>query len=486
MKSFKTAIIAIVVLAVVIAGYFIATDLIEQSNEANATPTPAATTETIYSYNSDDVVKIVTTGKENFTLELNSEDTWICKLPSYVTASDAAVSNIVTLLERLTGELLYDEGEFEGDLKEYGLDNPYTFTLYFKDDTSVTFKTGDLNPSGTRYYVMLEGSDKIYAVYVAYGEKLRLTQSAITEGDLIVFPDVAKLATVELTKKGKTFYKIEADFEGDDENDKLWNIVAPIEIAGNTSVIDSFIEAVDALTIADTAQADCQDLSQYGLDNPAFRYIFTDNTDTYSIELGNKTADGTYYYCTVNGNNDVFRIYSSYLIFIDNPVLSYAYTYAFFENYVDLRSIDIDIRGDVNKKHQLVFQFGDDNAEMITFNGVDAKEVNDDGKTVYDYTYEVKGITTYCYALQVDAIDTEMSLPKGELLCRITYNRQDGTSCVVEAYERDDATAYMYVDGKYMGGYCDSWRIFSTTDHQGLVGTIDAYEKMVSEARYAQ
>ena len=75
-----------------------------------------------------------------------------------------------------------------------------------------------------------------------------------------------------------------------------------------------------------------------------------------------------------------------------------------------------------------------------------------------------------------------MSLPKGEKACTITYNRQDGTSCVVEAYERDEATVYLYVDGEYMGGYCDSWRIFSETDHQGLWGTIKAYEALINNA----
>jgi len=290
------------------------------------------------------------------------------------------------------------------------------------------------------------------------------------------------MATVELQKKGETFYRLEADFAGDENTNKLWNIVSPVKISGNSSVVEEFLKTVDSLVIADTAEANCQDLSVYGLDVPAFKYLFTDNKGTYTISLGNKTTDGNYYYCTVNNGVDVFRVYASNLQFVDNPILSYAYPYAFFENYNTLKSIDIELLGKLNEKHNLIFQFGDDNAEIITFNGISAKEMDDNGKTVYDYLYEVKGITTYCYALQIDKIEPDMSVDKGELLCRITYNRQDGSSCVVEAYSRDEATSYLFVDDKYMGGYCENRRIFSETDHEGLAGTIHAYQKLINEA----
>ncbi len=482
MKSFKTAIIAVIVLVVVIAGYFVATNLIEQNNETNATPVPESSTVTIYEYNSDDVVKIVTEGMESFTLELGEDEIWKCTSHPHLNISDSAVYNIVTLLDGVTGELLYDEGAFKGELKDFGLDDPHLFTIYFKDGKSITYKTGDLNPSGTSYYVMLDGSDKIYAVNTTYGIRLRLSQATITESDLITFADTADLRSIQLTRKGSVYYRMEADLSGDSEDDKQWQIIEPIKITGNASNIESFIEALDALSFADTAEPNCTDLTKYGLENPSYEYTFTDSKDTYVLSVGNSTTDGSYYYCTVNGGNDVLRVYASSLTFLDNTMLSYAYTYAFFENYTTLNSIEIDIRGNVNEKHELVFQFGEDNAEMITLDGVGAKKVDKNGNTVYDYLYEVKGITTYCYALQVDAVDIEMSLPKGDLLCRITYNRQDGTSCVVEAYERDEATAYLYVDGEYMGGYCDTWRIFSTTDHQGIVGTIDAFEKLIADA----
>ncbi len=477
MKSYKTAIIALVVLVVAVAGYFTANHFINNSKTPEPTQAPNAETEMLYPFDRTKAVKIVTEGKENFTLELTANGTWVCQHPAHVNASSAAVSNIVTLLSSAYGEVLYGEGEFDGKLKDYGLDEPSLFTIYFNDDTKVTYKIGGLNHSGNKYYLMMEGSDKIYAINTSYGEKLCLTQASVTEGDLIVFPDVEKMAYVELRKKGETFYKFAADFEGDENGSKLWNIVKPIEISGNSPIIEEFITAVDSLLIADTVETNCQDLSQYGLDLPAFEYIFTDNKGIHTISLGNKTSDGVFYYCAVNGGTDVFRVYVSNLQFVDNPVLSYAYTYAFFENYTTLNSIDIRLNGKLNESHKLEFAFADED-EKIWFNEVPAKS---EDKIKYDYLYEVKGITTYCYALQIDKIEPEMTIEKGDLLCKITYNRKDGSSCVVEAYERDNATAYLFVDGKYLGGYCETRRIFSEVDHEGLAGTIHAYQNLIKD-----
>ena len=128
MRSFKTAIIALIVLVVAVAGYFSANYFIQKNNEANATPAPTPSENYIYKFNENDVVKIETKGAESFVLELTANKNWICTAPSQVNASSAAVANIVTLLTNATGEVLYDEGEYKGNLKAFGLDDPWLFT----------------------------------------------------------------------------------------------------------------------------------------------------------------------------------------------------------------------------------------------------------------------------------------------------------------------------------------------------------------------
>ncbi len=482
MKSFKTAIIAIVVLAVAITGYFIAKGVIQKNSDKGEESSNTGTGVTVLSFNADDVVKIESKDSESFVLIKTESGSWQCESPADLKLGSDAVSDVLTTINNMTGTCLFAKGEFDGNLADYGLDNPSLFTLTMSDGSKTQVKIGGMNPAGTMYYVMIEGSDEIFTVNTIYGKRLKLTRNLLISGNLIELSDTSKLKTIEIKKKGETECIFEADFSAGGDSSKAWNITYPIKMAGNTSVIDSLGETLTGLTVFDVLEADCEDLSKYGLDVPEIQYILTDNKVTATCEFGYKTSDGEFYYCTINGGKDVYRLDADNINFTDNTVLAYAYPYAFFETYTTLSSIDIEIFGSVNETRTLTFQFGDDNAELLSLDGVPSVKQDAEGNTVYDYLYEIKGITTYCYALQIDGLDVSSTLPKGDLACRITYHRQDGSQCVVEAYERDEATVYLYVDGEYMGGYCDSWRIFSETDHQGLWGTIKAYEALMAKA----
>lgn len=482
MKSFRTAIIAIVVLAVAITGYFIAKGIIQKNANQDDNNTSEGTGVTVLSFQAENVVKIESKDTESFVLTKTESGSWKCESPADVKLDASAVSDILSTINNMTGTCLFAKGEFNGKLSDYGLDKPSLFTLYLSDGSKVAIKIGGMNPAGTMYYIMLEGSDEIFTVNTIYGKRLKLTRNLLISGKLVELSDTDKLKKIEIRKNGESYCVFEADFSVSGDTNKEWNITYPIAMSGNTSVIASLGETLAGLTVFDLWEADCQELSRYGLDIPAIQYILTDNKVTVTCEFGNKTADGEFYYCTINGGRDVYRLDADNINFTDNTVLAYAYPYAFFETYTTLSSIDIEIFGTVNARRTLTFQFGDDNAELLSLDGVPSVKKDADGNTVYDYLYEIKGITTYCYALQIDGLDVSAEAPKGNLACRITYHRQDGSQCVVEAYERDAATVYLYVDGAYMGGYCDSWRIFSETDHQGLWGTIKAYEALIAKA----
>lgn len=482
MKSFKTAIIAIVVLAVAITGYFIARGVIQKNSDNGEESPNADTGVTVLSFDVGKVVKIESKDDESFVLAKTDSGSWICESPDDLKLGSSAVSDILTTISNMTGTRLFAKGEFDGNLADYGLDKPSLFTLTMSDGGKIEVKIGGMNPAGTMYYVMLNDSDEVFTVNTIYGKRLKLTRNLLITGKLIELSDTTKMKTIEIKKKGETDCILEADFSVSGDTNKTWNITYPIAMAGNTSAIESLGEALTGLTVFDILEAACEDLSKYGLDVPAVQYILTDNKVTATCEFGSKTSDGEFYYCTINGGNDVYRLDADNINFVDNTVLAYAYPYAFFETYSTLSAIDIEIFGSVNETRRLTFQFGDDNAELLSLDGVPSVKTDSEGNKLYDYLYEIKGITTYCYALQIDGLDISADLPKGELACRITYHRQDGTQCVVEAYERDEATVYLYVDGSYMGGYCDSWRIFSETDHQGLWGTIKAYEALIANA----
>ena len=377
------------------------------------------------------------------------------------------------MMAALRGTKLYAEGEYEGSLKDFGLDQPWLFTVYFTDGSSKTLKAGRQTPTGSGYYVMNEESGAIYVVPNTYGQRLRLTQSTVTEGALVNFVDADMVNSIEIRKKGQLFMAMTAELyrASDSSVSREWKVTAPVKLAGNSPEIDSLVTAVNEMAIADTVGDGEGEFEKYGLDLPAAEYDFRDSQGIeYSLAIGDKTEDGLYYYCSVGTSTTVYRVYASNVKFIDNTVLFYSYPYAFFENYTGLSWIRMDLFGSLNEVHTLSFKFNEDGSETIALDDVEAKDK--------DQAFAAKGITTYCYAIQLDGILPEEPKDEvGELIARIIYNRADGTFSIVEAKAWDDARCLLYRDGEYFGGWCETWRIFSETDHQGLAGTIHAYQK---------
>ena len=485
-KTLRKAIIALVILAVGVGGYFTAKYFIDKNKADDTEDADTNSTVTLAEYNPDNVVKIEGKSNEEFELVRGTSGTWVCKKPEDVTATNSAVNNIVTLLNKMTGQVVYPKGEYKGDLGQFGLEKPAELKLTFADGTTKTFFTGKQSPTGTGYYLMTDDSDAIYLVASVYMRKLILERTDLIAGNLVEFADTAKISEISIEKDGGKVVDFKADFSTNtDGASKEWYLVYPINCKANPSEVSGLIDTSESLSVYDTVEGEGADLSKYGLDVPKLKVTFKDNKGTQSYELGKK--DGNYYYCTINGGTSVFRVSSEYITFIDNSALSYAYAYPFFENYTGLTSIDIEIFGDVNEKHKMTFQFGKSadgkDIEVLTLDGQASKETDKDGKEIYNYDYEFKGITTYCYALQVDNVEEEQQYEKGELLCRITYTRRDGSKAVVECFERDEGTMYLYLDGQYFGGSCDKWRVFSEEDHQGIVGTIKAYKKLLNDGQ---
>ena len=472
MKSFKTAIISLVVLAVAIAGFFLVKHFLDDSQPQDSDSNGRSVD--FLDFDPDDVVKIEASNTERFVLT-KKDEVWQCEEPADLTISSSTVSNMLTVLSNMRATLLYDTGEFQGNLFDFGLNDPALFTVYMKDGSSITVKIGVTNISGTMNYAMIEGSDKIYTVGDTYSKRLLVTKLTLINGKLLDFSDTDAIRTVEMKKEGALYYRIEAD-AADAESEKGWNITYPVKLQGMPSQVNSLIETLTSLSVSKLEASGCDNLEAYGLKDPYIQYTVYDGSKTESFEIGNKTADGSAHYCTINGKNDVYTVVSGNLNFLDDTVLAYGYPYAFFENYKTLSSIDIEIFGSNPSTHKSEFFFDEEgNDAQLKFDGTSAIRKDAEGNDIYNYSNSFYGITTALYTLQLDKLELKQQYEKGTLLCRITYHRQDGSSCVVEAYQREAETAYLYVDGSYIGGYCDTFRIFSEVNHQGIQGTIDAY-----------
>ncbi|HPZ51711.1 MAG TPA: DUF4340 domain-containing protein [Clostridia bacterium] len=463
MKQYKVTFISLIVLAVVLAGYFLISGLIggEPSNDDQ----DQVRRERVLAFNPNRVVKIETHYKEDFVLE-KIDDKWVCTSHDDLKVHESSIISILNSYANMQGNVIVGEDETI-IVENFGFhDDPPTFTIYLEDGKSHKLLLGNTTLSGSEIFCMFEGGDKVYKISGTFTERLQVTRATITTNK--VFPNINKerINTVELVRHGETKYIIRGDFSGDE---KAWKLTYPFTIKGDSTQINSLVDTLMALTVGDLVSTNVEDLSEYGLDVPVAKYTVKDNQTTRTLEIGDRTSDGYNRYCTVNGENHVYLIAMSKLSFVDNEVTMYMNTYPFLENQIVLSSVKLTIEGEVwNLDYEVT-----DTEENYWFNGVNVNRPNKDLRSQF------KKITTAMYSLRLEEIDLEEPKPK-ELICSIEYTRTDNTKVLVEYYRRSENTCYIYVDGEFMNGMIYTRRITGDTS-DSLINVVRNFESLMNE-----
>jgi len=507
MKQYRTTLIALVVIVLALMVFFLAKNLIPNNDdEPTATETPVSSVEYLVDANYSEFNRIECFYKEKLKLKLEGT-TWICSEPSDFKIYSTAAFNLVSDFTGLKGTVIigvdeYPSNDVDTFLAYYGISDtsPY-FEAFRKDGTSIKLVVGNATSTGSMYYAIIEGVNKIFTIT---STKFLVTRSSLIDSKIFSFSDSEQVKEIVINKNGVTETELRASFVNEE---KTWNMLKPIIIGGNIDGnIKALVSSLEALAIESLQEANCSDLSVYGLSVPVAEYILTDSKTTQSIQIGNKTQDGTGYYCTINSNKDVYIVLSSEITFIDNYSLLYANCYPYIETWTNLDTIDITTYSAGVASHNIMrYEFtGEKIYDEITdqyeveafyyMNEIPNFKKDANGSYVYgdpnddvDLGWEFKGIYTQLISIQLDGLCVEPT-SKGDLLCRVVYktkedaeNSKEAAETVFEYYYRDDTTAYIYKNGVFFFGYTKQSRIYGT-DGVGIVGTIDLYKTELERA----
>lgn len=209
MKQYKVTIISLIVLAVVLAGYFLISGLIggEPSNDDQ----DQVRRERVLAFNPNRVVKIETHYKEDFVLE-KIDDKWVCTSHDDLKVHESSIISILNSYANMQGNVIVGEDETI-IVENFGFhDDPPTFTIYLEDGKSHKLLLGNTTLSGSEIFCMFEGGDKVYKISGTFTERLQVTRATITTNK--VFPNINKerINTVELVRHGETKYIIRETF----------------------------------------------------------------------------------------------------------------------------------------------------------------------------------------------------------------------------------------------------------------------------------
>lgn len=194
MKKFKSIIILLTVLLVLLAVYFFASPMWREDEAADTT---ADQSHQIAAIDHTLLVGLeLKHGEENLSFALNDKATeWNWSEDGEVPLDNMAFANIVTALNNAKSKYKL-EGVSSEQLAEYGLDAPsMTVKFSFSDGTAKQFFIGKLNSFNSSYYLSESGApNTVYMIEAAVKTSLELdiqdfvleeTPPAITEAKIL-------------------------------------------------------------------------------------------------------------------------------------------------------------------------------------------------------------------------------------------------------------------------------------------------------------
>lgn len=472
MKQYKTTIIALAVIAVVVAGFFIVSSILDKNPATPSASSPTAdTTESEKVFDIADVSEIV--GYEcnivdNIILQRNASEDWICTTYLDLTLNKSGINSNLNSIKSFMAVVVY-EGEITSEITEnYQISQSEYIKVKLANGTEYTLHFGMQKPGTSSYFAVVKETNKIYLVNDSYKKAITLTKENLLHTNIFSFSDSGKIKGFEILKYGKQFVSLTAELSDTTEEGRIWKMKYPLERAGADKHIEEIISAVISLYTYEYVEGDCTDLAKYGLDNPSYVLRLTDNKGTQSMVLGNKNPSGDKYYCTFGGENNVFLVDTKTLTFIDDSELKLMNTTIFSKTYTDLKNIKIDITcGDIQQSYTMGFDIWDD-GEQLYFNGA---ALPDDNTVIKAF----RKMNTALYSIDIVGLEAQPQ-DKGEKLISIQYEINDGTTVLVECYQRDESTMYIYENGQYTGGYEYIRQITGTSDNYGIAGTLENFQ----------
>ena len=300
-----TLIIAPVVLALLVGGYYWSTTMAKKKAESATTPYADFTSIELGNLESSELVKIEVPG---LVLEMKDE---VWELASFEGTSPPGIEldqrqiRILTYsLASLRVERIIDE-EPE-TLSVYGLDSPASRAMVTDSaGRSALYLLGDMTPSRTSYYIMEDGDPKVYSVSAYQAEFLRFTLDGIRQRTLFTSFEFADLSLFHL-EDGESWIEIVPKPESVPvylaSNFTAYIMASPYQLPRgvDSEALQNFLRPLDDLTVEDFIVDfgedfvnDPSSLSPYGLDKP-LRVFLEAAGNTLNLAVGNQ-IDGKRY-----------------------------------------------------------------------------------------------------------------------------------------------------------------------------------------------
>lgn len=349
------------------------------------------------------------------------------------------VSSVITNMADLTAYKLIEENV--SSMEKYGLDKPYKITVKLSDGTESVVEVGNMTPTKQGYYVKKGGSNTVYAIYSYTGDSIVATKEELRNKYLfdVVSTDIIKFA---MDRNGKRVIAAEkSEKEG-------WQLSVPIKGNANLVKLTTALDALSRTLAFGYKEVNAQELSEYGLDKPAYVIESATADKNVKLLLGKRNESNSSIYGMFDGGSEVFSVDANSLSFIDIKPIEVCETLVFCPSIYDVSETVVSIDGKtITAKIQSDSAKPEDDKFII--DGIDVMNKGEAGKegaeAFRNYYRSLVGLTCN----DIELLDQK---PAGTPEITITYALEKAPGkMVVEFVPKDDKNYYIVKNGEYSG-----------------------------------
>ena len=282
MKKYKSLVILLTVLVVLVVAYVVTGQLKKKSAEKENEQKQIAVLDM------SDITSIQYTNGTDTMSFIKEGGTWYSESDKEFPLQQSSLKTMAETFGTLSANRELTDGD---TLADYGLEEPqYTITLKDADGEQQNIYIG--NAAGEDYYMTVGDKEKIYTVDYSVVNAMNL--DSMLQKD--TFPSIGadNIKKVTITKVGET---TEYDADNSDQSDDITAIGGGLGAA-------YFVDCVDY-----SVQAD--ELAQYGLDEAqrtTVTVVYTDSDDkeqTFILYVGGRDESDAYNYVQMDGSKMV-------------------------------------------------------------------------------------------------------------------------------------------------------------------------------------
>ena len=340
------------------------------------------------------------------------------------------------------------------NLAEYGLDAPrFNVTIVSNEGTTNLF-LGNRTPDEQSCYMYIEGSNDVYTVDI-----LKLSYAGSKGIDFLE----AMTFDIDYNEVRTVHFDRRTDGLSLDANVSVGkNCIASFELNspykhGTSGYFGTLFDTLSKLVVDDFVAVDFSNLSEYGLDTPAYHFVFNMADGSKTEFFFSKPQNG-YYYGFTGNSGKYFRLSEFTLTGIDNaetvlidPYICYCYVkdYTTITGTYQDKSFKLDL--DVPEGQSIT----SDNAS-VSLDGRNAKINDSFGRSYCSILFE----SIAC--IKIGGVEiAEKTKPSAAAELSLTFIDKNYVTTVYEFYPKGTDSYYVFKNGEYMNFYVFATEIFN-------------------------